>query len=492
MENPGTTPPAPLELEAHRSFAARAAPFLRAPEGARTVFGVTLAAACAPLLAGLLFFGWRAAVVAGLAVGSCAVIERLYYRVSRVPALLGRSHAYLTGVLLALTLPPFVPWYVPVIAAAFAIIVGKAVFGGVGHFLWQPALVGRLAVAVLLPWALDPPAWPLLAQDKLLIGSLPEPGARAMGWGDYRQWRGTAAPEAADGFLLKPPAKTLAGLTSNKIVMTEIHPPGLPDWLSLPFPMATRSEPAFSALVFAPVEELPLAFPGDYPLLSGPYLPSGLTHAIVPPASRPAPLDPSLGGAAPSGSSPVKPAALLKMPPLSEMLYGARPGGLGETSAIVIVVAGLYLVYRNYVKWHLPVCILLAACGVLAVAPVNLAGPYGTTETVWWPVTAEGLDVGFLYLLYHLLSGEMLLAAFFLATEMTSRPVTTGGQVIFGLACGVIAALLKLYVDTSIPAYLAVLVMNTFTPTIDAVWRPRVFGQKRFWSRWFSRKPSWN
>jgi electron transport complex protein RnfD len=107
-------------------------------------------------------------------------------------------------------------------------------------------------------------------------------------------------------------------------------------------------------------------------------------------------------------------------------------------------------------------------------------------------VTAEGLDVGFLYLLYHLLSGEMLLAAFFLATEMTSRPVTTGGQVIFGLVCGVIAALLKLYVDTSIPAYLAVLVMNTFTPTIDAVWRPRVFGQKRFWSRWFSRKPSWN
>ena len=53
----------------------------------------------------------------------------------------------------------------------------------------------------------------------------------------------------------------------------------------------------------------------------------------------------------------------------------ARPGGLGETCAVVIVVAGLYLVYRNYVKWQLPVAFLVSACAVVAVAPVFLAGP---------------------------------------------------------------------------------------------------------------------
>ena len=71
-----------------------------------------------------------------------------------------------------------------------------------------------------------------------------------------------------------------------------------------------------------------------------------------------------------------------------------------------------------------------------------------------------------------------------LATEMTSCPVTPGGQVIFGVGCGVLSMSLKLYLDTPIPAYLAVLVMNTFTPSIDAIWQPRVFGQRHFeWLR---------
>ena len=62
---------------------------------------------------------------------------------------------------------------------------------------------------------------------------------------------------------------------------------------------------------------------------------------------------------------------------------------------------------------------------------------------------------------------------------MTSRPVTTGGQVLFGIACGAGAMVLQLYTDVSIPCYMAVLAMNTLTPTIDSLWRPRVFGTRR-------------
>jgi len=411
MDDRQSIPQGPQAPADQRGLGVVLPPLLRAPEGVRTVFLVTLATACAPLLAGVVLFGWRAAGVAATCVASCAVIERLYYRVSRVPALLGRSHAFLTGVLLALTLPPFVPWYVPVIAAAFAIVVGKVIFGGVGHFLWQPALVGRLAAAVLFPTIMNPPSWPILAQDKLVIGDLMNV-ARVE---DYRRWRNTPAPPGSDGFRIPPPATTLAGLTKTE-------------------------RPEFSGLAYVRTE-IPRA----------------------------------------------KPAALMKMPPLSEMLYGARPGGIGETSSVIIIVAGLYLIYRNYVKWQLPAAFLLAACCVFAVAPVKLAGPNAGTELVWWPLTAEDIDVGFTYLNYQILSGDMLLAAFFLATESTSRPVATGGQVIFGVGCGLIAAILKLYVDAPIPSYLAVLAMNTFTPAIEAMWRPRVLGQRRFWSRWFRR-----
>ena len=67
---------------------------------------------------------------------------------------------------------------------------------------------------------------------------------------------------------------------------------------------------------------------------------------------------------------------------------------------------------------------------------------------------------------------------------MTSRPVTSGGQMLFGLGAGAAAMLLRLYTDVPVPAYMAVLLMNTFTPVIDTIWRPRVMGMRRYaWMR---------
>ena len=77
------------------------APLLRAPEKIRTIFVVTTVAACLPLAAGLLYFGYHALIVSALAIFSCVALEWLYFRVTHSPALFGRTHAYLTGVLLA-------------------------------------------------------------------------------------------------------------------------------------------------------------------------------------------------------------------------------------------------------------------------------------------------------------------------------------------------------------------------------------------------------
>jgi Na+-translocating ferredoxin:NAD+ oxidoreductase RnfD subunit len=381
-------------------------PYLHAPETARTVYTITFLAACVPVLAGLAFFGWAAAFVTVLSVTTCVIVERIFYRVARTPALLGRSHAYLTGILLAATLPPFVPWYVPVIAGAFAIILGKAVFGGVGHFLWQPALVGRLAVAVMFPVLLTPQTWPLLGQTQLVRGDIHNAKAPQT----YRRWADAQPPDDADAFALARPVDVL-----KKLYDTE--------------------QPAFSGIAYVP-GELDRA-------------PPTLTDAL---------------------------------PPINDLLYGATPGAIGETCAVLILVAGLYLIYRNYVTGHLPVAMLAGAAIVAAIAPVHLAGPAGQPRIVWYPFFHEGTPVGFLFVLYHLLSGGMLLAAFFLAPEMTSRPVTRGGQVLFGLGCGAAAMLLRIYTTLPIPTYTAVLAMNTLTPTIDALWRPRVMGQK-----WYER-----
>ena len=395
---------------ASRGGPAGVSPFLRAPEGARAVFLVILFAVCGPLAGGGVLFGWRGAWVTVLSVVSCAVTERVFYRVTRVPALLGRTHGVLTGVLLALTLPAHVPWHVPVVAGAFAILVGKAVFGGVGHFVWHPALVGRLAVAVLY-------STPLSAVDSRFEDRLAVLARGRLVFGDVRKaeyaedgiaWERRPAPREDDAHLLTPPVRLLRGLT--------------------------RGEPQYGALVYR--RQKPERGP---------------------------------------------PAALLQMPPVNDLLWGARPGGIGETGVILIVVAGLYLVYRTYVKWPLPFAFCAAAWVTVAVAPIGLVGPGDVPQTLWLPIlSGEGLDVGFTYVNYQVLSGELLLAALLASVEMTSRPVTTGGQVIFGAGCGALAMALQLYTDVSIPCYMAVLAMNTLTPTIDRFWRPRVFGMRRF------------
>ena len=385
-------------------------PFLRAPEGARTIFVVTLLAVCAPLAGGLVLFGWRAAGVTGLSVAGCMITERLYYRVTRIPALLGRAHAALTGVLLALTLPAFVPWYVPVVAAAFAIVVGKAVFGGVGHFVWQPALVGRLAVAVIFSTQVTvastslPNRQPVLAHDRLVLGDV-----RSAAYADDTEaWRSAPARPNTDALLLTPPRRILRGLTHAR-------------------------KPQFSAFVFRPV-----------------------------------------------GRKDAAPAALLQAPPIHNLMYGARPGGTGETSIILIAVAGLYLIYRSYLKWELPLAFVAAAWTTVAIAPVYFLGPERSVQTCWLPLlTPEGFGVAFTYINYQLLCGGLPLAVLLVSAETTSRPVTTGGQVLFGLGCGVLAMVLQLYTDMSIPWAMAVLAMNTLTPTIDRLWRPRVFGTRR-------------
>ncbi len=388
-------------------------PFRSAPEHVQHIFLVTFAAAMMPLIAGAIFFGWRAVQITIIAVISAALIERVFYKVTRTPALLGSTHGYLTGLLVGLTLPAFVPWYVPIVASGFAIIVGKAIFGGVGHFLWAPAVVGRLAVAVIFPVILttaapnNPELSPILARNRILGGDLLSAETSTQ----VGPWSTMPAPPGADALLVKPPSVILAGLTSS-------------------------TEPAYSGIA---------------------RIPPGLPHA--------------------------KPTVLSKLPPMQEMIFGARPGAIGETSIAAIVIAGLYLIYRHYVKGELPLAIVASAAIVVAIAPVKLAGPNDTVMWIFFPAIREGFEVALVYVSYQVLSGGLLLAAFFLAPEMTSRPVTTGGQILFGCGVGVLAMGGQLYTPIPIPAFMAVLIMNTFTPVIDAMWRPRVLGEKSWFQK---------
>lgn len=372
-------------------------PFLKAPEGSRNIFLVLFACACAPLASGIFFFGWRAVLLTVISVLTCVFTEAAYYRVTRMPSLLGRTHSALTGLLLALTLPPFVPWYVPVVGGVFAIVIGKAIFGGVGHFLWQPALVGRLAVAVLFApplWnapLLDRADWPVLAFSRVVAGDVTD--SRTVE--TIGSWRDMPAPGGADAIEMPPPRQVLRELTSD-----QTRPP---------------------RTIADQLQKLPAAW---------------------------------------------------------DMIVGAYGGGIGETCSLVVLCAGLYLLYRNYASGYLPAMMILSGAATAALFPVRT----GDGDWRWLPIFFEGWDVGLVYVIYQLLAGGLMLAAWFLGTEMTSRPVTVPAQAIFGLLGGFLGMLLALYTSIPIPFYAAVLICNTFTPVLDVV-RPRVLGQRHWWQR---------
>lgn len=95
-------------------------------------------------------FKLHALVVVGLSVATCVLTEATYQKLQKLPLTIGDFSAFLTGLLLALVLPPLIPWWMVVVGGFVAIMLGKQVFGGLGYNIFNPALVGR--AFLVLSW----------------------------------------------------------------------------------------------------------------------------------------------------------------------------------------------------------------------------------------------------------------------------------------------------------------------------------------------------
>ncbi|HKJ70290.1 MAG TPA: RnfABCDGE type electron transport complex subunit D [Gammaproteobacteria bacterium] len=143
-----------------------------------------------------------------------------------------------------------------------------------------------------------------------------------------------------------------------------------------------------------------------------------------------------------------------------QALFGTLSGSAGETSALLILLGGLYLWWRGIIGWRIPAS-MVAATGFLALA-----------FHVWDPSAFPGLG-------FHLLNGGLLLGAFFIATDMVTSPTTPRGQLIFGSGCGVLTYVIRTWGGYPEGVSFAVVLMNACVPLIDHYTRPRVFGKER-------------
>ena len=312
-------------------------------------------------LMGIYTFGWPAFNLLIITTVAALAAEAWSLRMAGQPIklTLGDGSALLTGWLLAMTLPPWAPWWIAVVGALFAILVGKQVFGGIGQNLFNPAMLGRVVLLIAFP--LEMTTW----VAPTLITSPEAPGF---------------IDALAITFMGSAQIDSLSGATILGHVKTE---------LSLGHAMETILPTVYS-----------------------------------------------------SGSAGI----------------GSIRGSLGETSALLLLIGGLFLIGMRVISWHIPVA-MLATLGGLAMV-MNLINP---DHYVGAPV--------------HLLSGGAMLGAFFIATDPVGSPSTIRGQLIFGAGCGALIYIIRTWAGFPEGVAFAVLLMNAATPLIDHYVRPRIYGR---------------
>ena len=136
-----------------------AAPHVHGRANVPQVMRTVLLALLPATATGVWLFGWPALNTVLLAIAGCVAAEAAALAIGRRPVghTLADGSAVVTGLILALCLPPWAPWWLPLLGGAFAIVVGKQVFGGLGQNVLNPAMLARVALLVSFP--LEMTAW---------------------------------------------------------------------------------------------------------------------------------------------------------------------------------------------------------------------------------------------------------------------------------------------------------------------------------------------
>ncbi|MDA8156483.1 MAG: RnfABCDGE type electron transport complex subunit D [Actinomycetota bacterium] len=147
----------------------------------------------------------------------------------------------------------------------------------------------------------------------------------------------------------------------------------------------------------------------------------------------------------------------------TQLFLGHRAGSIGEVSVIALLAGGLFLLYKRYITWHIPITFL------------------ATVAILTWIFGGKDPQTGRMVLfagdpLMHLLSGGLMLGAFFMATDYVTGPSLRAAQVLFGMGCGILTSIIRLVGGFPEGVMFAILLMNCFAPLLDRVIKTSPFG----------------
>lgn len=320
-------------------------PHVKSRESVGKIMWTVVACLVPPLILSVFIFGIQTLFITAVSVVSCVVVEAVSQKALGRTVTIKDGSAVLTGMLLAFIIPPGVSPLLPILAAVFAIYIGKHLLGGIGYNFFNPALLGRAFLLASFPVAMTS-AW--------------------------------LAPVEGFGIFSYLGASIDAVSTATPLAV-----------------MKDQGMEAFAA-----------AFGS---------------------------------GASLYGS----------------FFLGWRPGCIGETSGFLLVLGGLYLLYRGYITWHIPVSVL------------------GSIALLTWLFGGEGLFGG--DPLLAVLSGGAILGAIYMATDYVTSPSNRTAQIVYGIGIGALTVLIRLKGGYPEGICYAILLMNPLSTVLDG-W----FKLKRF------------
>ncbi|MEN8128176.1 MAG: RnfABCDGE type electron transport complex subunit D [Planctomycetota bacterium] len=326
------------------------APHISEKRSTRGVMLDVIIALVPAMAAAVYFFHLRAVWVIAVCVLSCMVSEWICNIIRKKPNSLGDLSAVLTGVILAFSLPLTIPWWAAMVGSAFAIVITKMLFGGLGCNVFNPAMAARAFMAASLGGLMT--TWTVPA---------------TMGEVNYK---GQGAQ-----------------------VMAEIHAENTYDGSAVALTQAT---------------------------------PLGWSKMVI------------------KGTADAETTKSL----LKSTFFGGVGGCLGETSALALLIGGVYLLIRRTISFHIPAAVLIAAFVFAEIFYLIDPAQYSIP-------------------LLHLVGGGMLLCAFFIATDPVTAPLSVKGMWIFGAGVGALVMLIRLIGEYPEGVMYAVLIMNAVTPLID-------------------------
>ncbi len=303
-------------------------------------------------------FGLPSVTVIVACVLSSVIFEAAAGLIMKKPVTVQDGSAVLTGLILALTLPPGLPIWICAAGTFVAVVVAKALFGGLGQNPFNPAMTGRVFMLIAFP---------------------------------------------------KPMTMWLAPRgTGEKLFGNPVTP----------LDVAGKAVDICSDQVDIITAATPL----------------GLLQAF--------------------GSK-----AAEEMVPLKNLFLGTVNGSLGETSALLLILGGIFLIAARIITWHIPVS-CIAATAVFGAL-------FGLGEP-----SLEGA-------VFHVVSGGLLIGAFFMATDYVTSPIHPMGKIIFGAGIGILTMVIRLWAGYPEGVSFAVLLMNATVPLLDRFTKPKKFGFKK-------------